>query len=152
MVLNLEKVIDLSDLDVNADVVMFEGAAAPPPQGFDSPQVIRVDQSTTFTFNWTTSGALLPWFNGSQLKFDIFYEMMGPGEATFPVPSTTTTLDALTVDLIVPANVVDSGVYRVVARMMMLPPVPCGSSGPSPTTPTKICGFAELGLVEYYTI
>ncbi len=151
MVLNLEKVIDLSDLDVNADVVMFEGPSAPSPVGFDSPQVIRVDQSTTFTFTWTATGALLPWFNGSQLKFDIFYEMMGPGEATFLIPSTTTNLGALTVDLTVPANVVDPGVYRIVARMMMLPPVPCGQNS-GPTTPTKICGFAELGLVEYYTI
>ncbi len=143
--LNLEKVISLSDLDVSADVAMFEGLAVPAPAGTDLPQVLRVDQSTTFKFSWTRTGALLPWFDPSQVKFDVFYELMGPGEAVIAVPTaTTTTLSALSTTLTLAANSVPAGVYRVVVRMMLLPPVGA--------TPTKICGFAELDLVEYYDI
>lgn len=143
MVLTLEKVINLSDLDVSADVTMIEGST--PSTGFDSPQVIRVDQATTFTFNWTRTGSLLPWFDPSQLKFDVFYELMGPGEAVISVSTTTTTtLSALTTTLTLPANSIPAGVYRIAVRMMLLPP--------SGSTPTKICGFAELDLVEYFDI
>ncbi len=144
-VLNLEKILDTALLDVTADVVMSAGPTAPSPGGVDSAQVIRVDETTTFTFTWTTSGALLPWFNASQVKFDVFYELMGPGEAVIAVPTTTaTTLGALTTTLTIAPNQIQEGVYRIVARMMMLPPVG--------TTPTKLCGFVDLDIVEYYTV
>ena len=146
MALNLEKVIPLTLLDVNANVSMV--ASAPGGSlGLDSPQVLRVDQATDLTFNWTLSGFLAGWFLTSQLKFDAFYELMGPGEAVIAVPtSVATTLNApgQTITLTLGANTVPAGVYRVVVRMMVMPP--------SGSTPTVICGFEELGLVEYYDL
>jgi hypothetical protein len=146
MALNLEKVIPLALLDVNSNVSMVASA----PGGglaLDSPQVLRVDQATDFTFNWTLGGFLAGWFALSQLKFDAYYELMGPGEAVISVPtSVTTTLSApgQTITLTLAANAVPAGVYRIVVRMMVLPP--------SGSTPTVICGFEELGLIEYYDI
>jgi hypothetical protein len=145
MALNLEKVLNLALLDVSANVAMSPGTAIP-SLGIDSPQVIRVDQSTVFTFTWTTAGFLLPWFNASQLKFDVFYELMGAGESNILVPTTTTTTLGLlnTTTLTLAANAVPEGVYRIVVRMMLLTP--------TGTTPTPICGFEELDLVEYYPV
>lgn len=145
MALTLEKILPLNLLDISANVTMTEGVIAPP--GLDSAQVIRVDQATTFTFNWTASGLLfIPWFSTSHLQFDVFYELVGPSAAAILVPTTTsTTLGALTTTLTLPPNSVSAAVYRVVVRMMVRPPLPVGV-----VTPTVICGFEELGLIEYY--
>jgi hypothetical protein len=144
MALNLEKFLNPILLDVSATVSMVEGAALPVIGGLDSAQVIRVDQATNFTFNWAPSGLLLAgWFNTSQLRFDVFYEMVGSGAAV-PPTFVMSTLGAGVVVLTVPPNTITAGLYRIVVRMMVLPP--------SLLTPTVICGFEEVGLVEYYDI
>jgi hypothetical protein len=147
MALNLEKVIPTSILDVNANVSMV--ASAPGGSlGLDSPQVLRVDQATDFTFNWSIGGLFSMFFTGASVKFDAFYELMGPGEAVIGVPTTTlpVTLGTLTTTLTLGANTVPAGVYRIVVRMMVMPPAGSG------TIPTVICGFEELGLIEYYDL
>jgi hypothetical protein len=145
MALNLEKVIPVAILDVNANVSMVASA---PGGGIavDNPQVLRVDQATDFTFNWTIGGLFAGFFMGASVKFDAFYELMGPGEAVIAVPTSTlpVALGTLTTTLTLGANTVPEGVYRIVVRMMVLPP--------SGSTPTIICGFEELGLIEYYDI
>ena len=145
MALTLEKVFPVAFLDLTATVTMVASA----PAGgvvVDNPQVLRVDQATDLTFDWTPSGLL--WFQFSDVKFDAFYELMGPGEAVIGAPtSITVPIGAFgvpqTTTLTIPGNNVPAGVYRIVLRM-----------GVTPTgfpQPTAICGFEELGLIEYYT-
>jgi hypothetical protein len=148
MALNLEKVIPLAMLDVNANVSMVASA---PGGGIavDNPQVLRVDQATDITFTWTAGGLFGPLFLffPFPMEFDAFYELMGPGEAVIAVPTsvaTTSTAPGQTITLTLAANTVPAGVYRIVIRMKVILP-------PS-TTPTIIAGFEELGLIEYYDI
>lgn len=135
-----------SFLDVAANVNMTEGVstASFPSTGIARPRAtaIQTDQATTFSFNWNLTGMFAPFVAGVW-QFDAFYELMGPGEASFPVPSTSHSVpQSGTKTITVAPNVVAEGIYRVVVRMMLLAP---GSLHPSP-----ICGFVDLGLVEYY--
>jgi hypothetical protein len=132
-------------LVVSANVGMTEGTSTAGFPADPNPSAVQVDQATTFTFGWGATGALASWLVGSGAwKFDVFYELFGPGEATFPIPSQTLLNPAVTgtSTITVAPNTVPEGVYRVVIRMMLLQP---GGVGPSP-----ICGFSDLGLVEYY--
>jgi hypothetical protein len=151
-IVNLEKVLPVALVDVSANISIV--VSATPPLGVDNAQIIRVDQPTDFTFDWTPGGWLVQmgFFTGN-LKFDVFYELMGPGEAVIGAPTTSSPLViplgafgvAQTYTLTIPANKVPPGVYRMVVRMGLLPPA-------GATTPTIICGFEEVGLVEYYDI
>ena len=82
MALNLEKVIPVAILDVNANVSMVASA---PGGGIavDNPQVLRVDQATDFTFNWTIGGLFAGFFMGASVKFDAFYELKTFSEDRF---------------------------------------------------------------------
>jgi hypothetical protein len=141
--LNLEKILPIALIDVATNVTMTEITST---ATVDDPSVIRVDEVTQFTFNWAATGSLLPWFNSSQMKFDVFFEQMGPGEAVIGgSTSATVLLSAGTGIISLGAGSVPSGLYRIVVRMMLLPPAPF-------TTPTQICGFVDLGLVEYYDV
>ena len=149
-VINFEQAIPVPStiFDINANVVMTEGPSTVPPGAIITtpPTAIQVDQPTIFTFNWAATG----WLAATILapspiknwKFDVFYELMGPGEATFAVPTSTvpTSLSGFTTLTVLPGTVATEGIYRVVVRMMMTL-----TGNPSP-----ICGFIDFGLVEYY--
>ncbi len=146
-VISFEQAIPVptSVLAISANVNMTEGpsTANNPAVITVPPTAIQVDQATTFSFNWSLSGSLAPFVGGSW-QFDVFYEQMGPAEATFPVPSKLVlnvpsgTFQSGTTSIVVNPNTVPEGVFRIVIRMMMAP------------TPSPICGFVDLGLVEYY--
>lgn len=108
--------------------------------------IIQVDQASTFTFGWSATGSFAGWLlNPCTCKVDVFYELMGPGEATFVVPAVTVPMSVSgTATINVAPNTVSEGVYRIVARMMIFPP-----TGNIPAS-SPICGFTDMGLVEYY--
>jgi hypothetical protein len=148
MPLNLEKIVPLAMLDVNAN---YSFVASAPGGGIavDNPQVLRVDQATDLTFTWTAAGLFGPMFLSFPfpMEFDAFYELMGPGEAVIAVPtsvSTSSNAPGQTITLTIAANKIPAGVYRIVLRMKVILP------GGVP--PTIIAGFEEVGLVEYYDI
>ena len=143
--IQFENVIPAPLFNVSSSVVMTEGPSTgnfPTPPPINPSIAIQTDQSTVFTFNWSISGMLVGWLNG-HWKFDVFYELMGPSEASFPVPSTiVNNIASGTTTITVAPNTVAEGVYRIVVRMMLLKT--------NNTNPSPICGFVDLGLREYY--
>ena len=147
-VINFEQSLPVptSMLDISASVDVTEGPSINPPGEVITtpPTSIQLDQPTIFTFNWSATGFFAPFLTGPgrNLKFDVFYELMGPDEATFPIPSLSIPYTVGgPATLTVLANTVNTeGVYRVVVRMMYTI-----TGQPSP-----ICGFVDLGLIEYY--
>ena len=141
-----EDTITSSMFSVTGKACMSEvdktAVALPPPSVLNNPdpKIIQVDQDTLFTFTWDVSGWLSGFLCGCW-QFDVFYELMGPAEASFPIPTATvTSLASGTFQLKVPGGVVDEGVHRIVVRMMLVK-----NGQPSP-----VAGFADFGLVQYY--
>ena len=137
--------------DIDANVTMTEGPSTLHwPAGL-TPTAIQVDQSTTFTFKWNLTGMLASGsFGAGNLKIDVFYEPVSAGTVVL-IPTTNVALTptkltgaTATVDVLVTPGTVPQGIYRIVVRFgAYLAPAFL-----QPTSPA--CGFAELGLIEYY--
>ena len=149
-VINFENVLSTnpSNFDIDAKVTMVEGPSTLDYSEGPVPNAIQVDQSTTFTFKWNLTGFLAgPLFATGNLKIDVFYELVGGG-ALVSVPQTTVTLSptkltgpTATVDVVVAPLAVTEGVYRIVIRL---------AAFLAGGTATPVCGFTELGLIQYY--
>ena len=154
--ISFENVLPLaaSLLTMNANVGITEGSSTanwgdnlPGLPASSNASIIQVDQATTLTFTWNATGMLNWIIKSCSMKVDAFFELMGPGEASFAVPSAT--LPAMLpvsgfTTIVIPSGTVPEGVYRLVVRMMLIPP-----TGATPGT-SPICGFTDLNLVEYY--
>ena len=112
---------------------------------------VRTDQPVTITFNWQHSGPLASLPLGTW-QFDIFLELMGPGESVAVTPSTlpfvtvplgsTSAIQTISV-AVGPGTitgVIPEGLYRVTARLMLK------------NTPTQswMASFVDLGFVNWY--
>lgn len=112
-----------------------------------------VDRSRDFHVHahWHTQGSFFLLLNQSAMwKGEVILEEMGAGEFSggpfitkIPVVGTLANQHfALLVNL--PANSVPAGVYRVILKMSL------DTSAFIPSGWTPICGFDDMGLVEFY--
>lgn len=117
-----------------------------PPGTIWSNRMIQADQPFQILFHWNQGGSGV-WAIGAGIwRFEIFLELMGPGEAPVPKGYFTTTqagnsspgFYAQKID--VPANTVVPGVYRVVCSMQLV----VGG------VPKALAGFDDLGLIRIY--
>ena len=107
-------------------------------------EVIQTDQSATVKIKWNVTGTLTTFLSGSW-KGEVFLEKMGGGEYTGVTPSTTIIYEpsatSYNMKVVVPANSVEEGIYRVVVCLSL--------EGPT-GTPGPVAAFGDLGLVKFY--
>jgi hypothetical protein len=113
------------------------------------PTSIQLDQNSRLEFTWTQVGILSTMLTGIW-RCDVFLEQMGPGEgpacAGVTTPFVPTSGHTYNVFCNIPAGSVPIGLYRVTARLMLLP----NSSGGNPNALSPIAAFEDLGLVQYH--
>ena len=144
MALTLENVISPSLFSVKGDVGFTEGASTGGfPEG-PNPQVVQRDQPVTFSFDWDQKGPLVPFLFGNW-KCDIYFESLtaGPGYVFNKSITFVSSVPFVypTTNIVVPANTIEEGIYRLTARLML-------TNTGSPGSP--IAAFQDLGLCEFY--
>jgi len=149
--------IEITNLPVNiagnAQIVeMPSTAGAPahgsvgtpiPATGEPTNYLIQADQDFLVRFEWTQGGGIFI-FPVGNWQFDVYFELMGPGEVTSG-PFTAVQAGAalpgpLTQDVTVNAGDLDPGIYRVTAAMQFY----AGGS------PRSLASFEDLGIVHVY--
>ncbi len=133
----------------NGSVQLFEG---PSTDGFPAgppKRIIQVDQPWAVKFTWTNSGLLVPFIQGDW-HLEIFLEQMGPSEFGFPstlgtkiVPFVSVNATTYNEFVVIPANVVPEGIFKLTACITFSSPAPASIPGP-------IAAFAEIGGVKFY--
>lgn len=107
-------------------------------------EVIQTDQSATVNINWDVSGTLATFLSGTW-KGEVFLEKMGGGEFAGATPSTVIFYEpsatTYNLNVVIPANTVDEGIYRVVVCLSLE-----GTTG----TPGPVAAFGDLGLIKFY--
>jgi hypothetical protein len=120
------------------------------PPTFAPATIIRRNQAWKVTFDWQTSGVAALFLAG-QWKLEIYLEKMGPDEFGLPAGLSTATVPAVATaalhsyakDIVIPANVVPEGLYKLVVSITHQNP---GGS------PTPMAGFAEGSLLQFYNV
>lgn len=133
----------------DGSIELFEG---PSTGGFPagSPRrIIQVDQPWAVRFNWTNNGLLVPFIQG-EWHLEIFLEQMGQSEFGFPnnlgkqtVPFVSINPHTYTEFVVIPANIVPEGIFKLTACITFSSPAPASIPGP-------IAAFAEIGGVKFY--
>ena len=105
---------------------------------------IQRDQDIIVRFHWQTSGIFTAFLGGGKWTCDVLLEQMGGGETTVnpkSVVGDTGTANFYELDVKINKNSLDSGVYRVVARLRW---------GFASGKPGPIVGFNDLGFINVY--
>ena len=108
--------------------------------------IIRRDQAWKVQFDWRSFGSLNHMIAGNWY-LRIYLEQMGLGEFNLPNASATVAIVSnlnssnYNRDILVPANTVPAGLYKLVASVTCKGPL--GHPGP-------VAGFAEGPLVQFY--
>jgi hypothetical protein len=114
------------------------------------PVAIQREQNARVVFSWNQSGWMSIFLQG-EWRFDVFLEQMGPNEGP-AIPFTHTPVvplvGAYTFICPIPANTVPVGLYRVTARMMLVPT--SSATAFSETSFSPVVAFEDLGLVQYH--
>jgi hypothetical protein len=120
----------------------------PPVITNPNPLSIQTDQNWQVQFNFNASGVFFLFFGAAvRWRCDILMEQYGPGEnpASLPsiiLPGVNALSNNFTGTINIPANTVPDGVYKMVARLSMLPLA---------SNRVLAAGFEELNLVQFYT-
>ncbi len=148
--LSFENVLTTGAFNVSGAVNYHEKVMAPngtydPDVTNPNPASVQVDQDAFVRFNWNQNGILTTMLAG-KWKLDVFFEQMGPSEGP-AIPSKLVPYESVnpknySVDVQIPAGTISEGLYRVTARLMLLPTATPGLS--------PICAFTDLGLIQYF--
>lgn len=130
---------------ITGDVTLKEGNSTADFPAGSVARIIQSDQPVSITFDWRTSGLLVPFLSGNW-KGSIFLEKMGGGEYTLPNNVATTPFigsnpHSYHLSVNIPAGTLPTGVYKVVASLNFS--APNGTPGP-------IAAFTELGMIQVY--
>jgi hypothetical protein len=116
------------------------------------PVAVQTEQLSQVVFTWNQSGPMALFLYG-EWRFDVFFEQMGHLEMLGPVPKQTVTYNPIagtgfTATVTMLPGTIPVGLYRVTARMMLLP-ITSGSAF-SDTAISPIVAFEDLGFVQYH--
>ncbi len=138
--------VDIQNVDVNIlEKASTAGAPGSPLSPTVSNQLIQLDQPFEIKFDWDQiAGSFL--LNGGHWKFDVYLELMGPGEATVAgghfsgtTPASATN-GSKTYTLSVNQNTVAAGTYRITVAQQFY----------SLGQPRALAMFGDIGLVKFY--
>jgi hypothetical protein len=119
-----------------------------------NPNAIQRDLNAEVFFTWNLTGPGFAMLMPQTWRFDVFLERMGIGEGpTIPlaIAPFVGTIGTYSASCPIPRLTVPVGLYRVTARMMLLP----GALTPATAFDNLVSGmvaFEDLGMVQFYNM
>jgi hypothetical protein len=138
------------ELAGTSNVSYHEHAGTGIPGNLSNLRHIQCDQPVHFIFNWKATGMMTGMIDPAcKWELTLYFEKFGGTEFSFPAGIGTTTQAygsgpySWSKGILIPANVVDDGVYDVVAVLRIK-----NAAG----VPGPVAAFAEFARLEFYKV